>query len=94
MRHCDAYMSFYKVVTLQENTLILSDTSLKFVFTIDSTKPNRVMAFRMCNPSSIKGLLLNKNVKAVSPFMSNSGEKVIIVDKTNKAKSNKKSYLV
>lgn len=53
------------------------------------------MAARMCNPASIEGLLLNKNVKAVNPSMSNSGEKGITVDKTNnKAKTNKKSYLI
>ena len=53
--------------------------------------PNRAMAFRMCTPASIKGLLLNKNVKAVSPSMGHSGQKVIVVDKTNKAKTNEKS---
>lgn len=49
----------------------------------------------MCNPASIKGLLLNKNLKTVSSPASNSGEKGTTEDKTNnEAKTNKIVYLI
>lgn len=52
------------------------------------------MALKTCNSASIKGLLLNKNVKAVSPSMDISGEKGMIVDKTNKKAKTETSYLI
>lgn len=61
---------------------------------MDLLEAKQSIAVRMCNPASIKEPLLNNNVKAVCPSMRNSGEKGIIVDKTNKAKTNKKSCLL
>ena len=49
----------------------------------------------MCNPASVKGLLLNKNLKTVYSPVSNSGEKGMTEDKTNnEAKTNKIVYLI
>lgn len=53
--------------------------------------PNRVMAFGMCTPASIKGLLLNKNVKGVSPYMSHSEKKVTVVEKNRQSKKQNKT---
>lgn len=88
--------AFYEVVTSQENSLILANITY-LLFTIDLMKPKQCM---WSHGHAIQPLLLkrffvlNKNMKAVSPFINNSRKGIIAENNKQQSKNKPKKKIL